>query len=30
MKKKKTVAVLLAVSLMTSIPWTVGLAEGPK
>ncbi|WP_144555375.1 M14 family zinc carboxypeptidase [Bacillus sp. X1(2014)] len=30
MKKKKTVAGLLAVGLLTSTPWTVGFAEGPK
>ncbi|MFB5196552.1 M14 family zinc carboxypeptidase [Neobacillus sp. KR4-4] len=30
MKKKKTVAGLLAVGLLTSSPWTVGFAEGPK
>jgi len=30
MKKKKTVAGLLAVGLLTSMPWTSGLAEGPK
>jgi len=30
MNKKKTVAGLLAVGLLTSIPWTVGFAEGPK
>ncbi|MFJ5716073.1 M14 family zinc carboxypeptidase [Neobacillus sp. NPDC093127] len=30
MKKKKTVAGLLAVGLLTSVPWTMGFAEGPK
>ncbi|MBV7506179.1 hypothetical protein KW850_13015 [Bacillus sp. sid0103] len=30
MKTKKTVAGLLAIGLLTSSPWTVGFAEGPK
>ncbi|MFL6557494.1 MAG: M14 family zinc carboxypeptidase, partial [Bacillus sp. (in: firmicutes)] len=30
MKKKKTVAGLLAIGLLTSSPWTVGFAEGPN
>jgi hypothetical protein len=30
MEKKKTVAGLLAVGLLTSMPWTSGLAEGSK
>jgi hypothetical protein len=30
MKKKKTVAGILAVGLLTSVPWTMGFAEGPK
>ncbi|MFZ7943381.1 M14 family zinc carboxypeptidase [Neobacillus sp. 19] len=28
--KKKKIAGLLAVSLLTTVPWTVGFAEGPK
>ncbi len=30
MNKKKTAAGLLAVSLLTTVPWTSGFAEGPK